>query len=120
MIVRLSRHYLFQFLHPFLHPDIAWREKMKFSNCGLASTWCVTINRGGTFFHQKKNRRAISSSSGLNTKHLHRPELHFAIQVGDTLRCLETCAIHGLQRFVLSFNRTAVIFCIDLRFRFTI
>lgn len=34
--------------------------------------------------------------------------MYFDVQVGDTHRRLESIANHGLQRFTLSFNRTAV------------
>ena len=48
------------------------------------------------------------AASGRKTGRL--PEPPFAIQIGDTLHCLESCVNHGFQRFSLSFNRTAVIF----------
>jgi hypothetical protein len=36
-------------------------------------------------------------------------DFHFDIQVGDTRCRSESIAAHGLQRFGISFNRTAVI-----------
>jgi hypothetical protein len=38
-----------------------------------------------------------------------RPELNFAFQIDTTLYRLESLAVHGIQRFSLSFNRTAVM-----------
>src|SRR5665647_972753 len=46
------------------------------------------------------------TASGRKTGRL--PEPLFAVQIGDTLHCLESCVNHGFQRFALSFNRTAV------------